>query len=183
MTSKGKGRILGEFMQNPADDAVRASLLAELTGQLTTNPDFRRDVLSLVQSLSGGGASTTTVTTATHGSVAIGHAQGDVNVWNRRVTIGGFSIPLGALIIGAALVLAFGGFFVVNNDAFGSLSGSSTCREWLAADSGTQAAVLKRLYLDAGKTEDAADPFIVQNGQYYCATRANVTLKKLVESR
>jgi hypothetical protein len=182
MARQKSGQVLDKFLSNPADDAGRTSLLTELVRQFHSDADFRRDVSSLVQSLTGGAPLTATVVTATHDSVAIGHAQGDVNVWNRRVTIGGFSIPLGAVIIGAAIVLAFGGFFIANAGGSGSLSGSSTCREWLAADSATQAAVLKKLYLDAGKTERAADPFIVQNGQYFCGPRPDVTLGKLVGS-
>jgi hypothetical protein len=183
MARQNSGQVLDKFLSNPADDAGRTMLLTELVRQFRDDADFRHDVLSLVQSLTGGAPPKATVVTATHDSVAIGHAQGDVNVWTRRVTIGGFSIPLGAVIIGGAIVMAFGGFFIANTGGSGSLSGSSTCREWLAADSATQATVLKKLYLDAGKTEHAADPFIVQNGQYFCGPRPDTTLGKLVESR
>jgi hypothetical protein len=63
------------------------------------------------------------------------------------------------------------------------LSGTSTCSEWLGADSQTQAATLKKVYLNANRTQYAADPFIVQNGQYFCGQNPSITLNQIVQNR
>jgi hypothetical protein len=90
-------------------------------------------------------------------------------------------VVVAAVVIVALLV----GYFLIRGltgalGSGGGLSGSSTCRDYLASsDSADKASVMKQLYLGDGKTHLAADPFIIQNTEYYCGNAPNITLSQL----
>jgi hypothetical protein len=64
------------------------------------------------------------------------------------------------------------------------LTGSSTCRDFLASsDTAAKAAIMKQLYLSRNKPELAADPFIIQNAEYFCGNRPDAKLADIVAAR
>ncbi|HEX7303363.1 hypothetical protein [Lentzea sp.] len=122
---------------------------------------------------------------ATDGIIAGGDVKDSHNTDNSKKTnYGGILVA-----VVAVAALYFAGKSVINGlgsddpaDPGGGsavLTGSHTCRDFLAADQSTQLATLKRIYLDAGDAEQAGDPFILQNGQYTCGQAPNMKLSNL----
>jgi hypothetical protein len=157
-----------------------------LAEQLSKDEAFRGEIRALVGSVAGatGGSGVHVHTySADRGSV-VNTGSGNISVLNKKVHIGGVAVPLGVLIAGGVAIVALGGWGVsAIGGGTSSLSGASTCSDWLAADPTSEASILKKLYLDANKPQYAADPFIVQNGQYFCGTNPKVKLDQIVAAR
>jgi hypothetical protein len=85
-------------------------------------------------------------------------------------------VVIAVLLIGRAVYVNF-----VGSGSESRMNESTTCREFLAADSENQASVMKRLFLKYKNTEAAADPFIVQNAQFECGPNPDMTLGQLAK--
>jgi hypothetical protein len=103
---------------------------------------------------------------------------------SRTVKTGGLLVAAVAVAVVVAVLLLGRAVFVNVEralDPAASMDEATTCAEFLAADSATQASVMKQLYLKYGRADRAADPFIVQNAQYACGSRPNMTLGQLAD--
>ncbi|MCX2950924.1 hypothetical protein [Lentzea sp. NEAU-D7] len=163
------------------------ALISEVTRLLEDDRAFRRSVTAQLPAVQGNTISAGGSITATGGVIAGGDVSGSNNTDNskKKTSFGGILVTVVAV---AGLLLA--GRAVINNLTTGdpgdpaggsipALTGSHTCRDFLAADQPTQLATLKRVYLEAGDAERAGDPFILQNGQYTCGQAPNMKLEKL----
>ncbi|MET9227275.1 hypothetical protein [Lentzea sp. NPDC003310] len=160
-------------------------LVGEVTVLLEEDQNFRRSVTAQLPAFHGTTISAGGSISVTDGIIAGGDVRDSHNTHNNKKTNYG-----GILVAGVAVVALFlAGRAVVNviaeipADPGGGgaavLTGSHTCRDFLAADQSTQLATLKRIYLDAGDAERAGDPFILQNGQYTCGQAPNMKLANL----
>ena len=184
LSLSGDGDTLDDLRERPRDEDVQVTLVTTLVDQLRSDPGFRRDVLGLVgqvaESPAGGGFHVNT-TTADRGGIAVTNTGGTVSILHKKVNFGGLSVSVGTLLLTGAAVLALGGLGIATVAGDGTtVSGSTTCREWLGLDYQTEADVMKKLYLDANKPTRAADPFIVENTQYACGSRPGATLNQLI---
>lgn len=160
------------------------ALVGEVARLMEADDGFRRSVTAQLPAGRGNTISAGGPITATGGIIAGGDVSGSHNTDNRK------KISFGGLLVA---VVALGALLLVGKSVVGNLvtdvvdgavdqatlTGSDTCRDFLAADPSTQIAVLKRVYLDAGKTERVGDPFILQNGQYECGQAPNMKLEDL----
>ena len=175
------------FARYDLGDPDPPALVSEVTRLLEDDQAFRRSVTAQLPAFQGNTISAGGSITATGGVIAGGDVSGSNNTDNSRkkTSFGGILVTVVAV---AGLLLA--GRTVINNLTTGdpgvpgdgsqpSLTGSHTCRDFLAADQPTQLATLKRVYLDAGDAKGAGDPFILQNGQYTCGQAPNMKLEKL----
>ncbi|WP_143268886.1 hypothetical protein [Amycolatopsis vastitatis] len=182
----GRSGDLEAFRDRPGDRARRMSLVAALVEQLIKDEAFCGEIRALIGSIAratGGTGVHVHTYSADRGSV-VNTGSGNVSILNKKVHIGGVAVPVGVLIAGGVAIVALGGWGVsAIGGGASSLSGASTCSEWLAADPASEASILKKLYLDASKPQYAADPFIVQNGQYFCGQNPKVKLDQIVAAR
>ncbi|WP_329547829.1 hypothetical protein OG548_30770 [Streptomyces sp. NBC_01356] len=100
-----------------------------------------------------------------------------------KVTFGGAVVALIAIV-----ALIWGGGKIINNitsddDSAGSLTSTSTCRDWLLADPTTQRKSAIDIALQAGNTEAARDAFIMENTQYTCGNSPDATLGNVFKVR
>ena len=101
---------------------------------------------------------------------------------NKKSSYGG--LVLGVVVIVALVVVFVVGKTLLAAVAAASLSGSSTCADYLqSADEAGKAAVMKKLYLGKDKPHLAADPFINQNTEYFCGNSPKMTLDRLATVR
>jgi hypothetical protein len=170
---------------DPSSATARADLAAVLALQLANNEQFRVSVSNLVQEAVVAPERSVRVeaprVSASHGSTAVG---GNFDGSSRNY--GGLVVGAVAVIVVLIVVFFVGKAIVVTiaDGVGGGLSGSSTCEDYLAsADSADKSRVMKDLYLDQDKPELAADPFIIQNTEYFCGQRPKMTLEKLASAR
>jgi hypothetical protein len=169
----------------------RMTLISRVSELMDADAAFRDSVTSQLRStgntVSAGGS-----ITATHGVVAGGNVSDsnntDIrNVGNKKNHFGGILVAVVAVValflVGKQVIstITENGNGPSGNSRSGgpALTGSSTCRDFLAADPATQTDVLKRVYLAAGREDLAGDPFILQNGQYRCGQAPGIKLERL----
>jgi hypothetical protein len=184
LSLSGDGDTLADLRRRPHDEDVQVTLAAAILDEMRSDPVFRRGVFDLVSQVAtepaAGGVHVNT-TTATRGGVAVTNTGGTVNILSKKVNFGGLSVSVGTLVLAGVVVLGLGGWGLSAVSGSGpSVSGTTTCREWLGLDYQTQSDVMKKLYLAADKPNRAADPFIVENTQYACGSRPDNTLNQLV---
>ena len=183
--SRGEGNALAQFISNPVNNsqvkrvlrqAIRddhefaaelAEAVAALAPQAATNSVYQvgnvvgRDMAGrdIVRN--------TTTTSTTH---------------NKKTNTGG--LVLGLVLIVAVIAACLVGRALLNSTTAGGLTGNSTCQDFLAsADTAAKAEVMKRLYLADNKPHLAADPFMIQNTEYFCGNSPNMTLARLASVR
>jgi hypothetical protein len=158
---------------------------------LEDHPELARELTELVREIEraltpAAGPSSQTVR-ADRGGFASGRdlrvdQRQDHSKTTRKTNYGGLVAGAVAIVVVVA-VLLIGRAVIVNvGKAIGSVSQmneATTCREFLAADSETQASVMKRLYLKYNHPDAAGDPFIVQNAEYSCGSSPDMTLGQL----
>ena len=176
---------LREFVANPANNYLVKRVLVQA---VETDADLREQ---LTRALSAVTPAVSTNVVNQSGSVVAGHQVGrdmvndqstthhNQTTTNKRSS----NLPLIiALVIGAIVACLVGKALLAS--AGGGLNGSSTCRDYLASsDTGEKVSVMKSLYLNANKPQLAADPFIVQNTEYFCGNSPDTTLSQLVAAR
>jgi hypothetical protein len=157
---------------------------------LDSDPEIAAELTELVRELEWGlkpvtGPSSQTVN-ADRGSYASGRdmhldQRQDHSRSSKNTNYGGIVAGTVAVIIVIA-VLLIGRTVYVNLLGSGSVSRmneSTTCKEFLAADSENQGSVMKGLFLKYNNTQAAGDPFIVQNAQFECGQNPDMTLGQL----
>jgi hypothetical protein len=176
---------LTAFEDDPSSTTARADLAAVLALQIANNEQFRVSVADLVNHAVLAPERSVHIeaprVNASHNSTAVG---GNFDGSSRNY--GGLVVGAVAVIVVLIVVFFVGKAIVVTiaEGVGGGLSTSSTCEDYLAsADSADKARVMKDLYLEQGKPELAADPFIIQNTEYSCGQRPQMTLEKLAAAR
>jgi hypothetical protein len=191
--NSGKGTTFEVFETQPSSPMTRQNFKRILARELEANDQFRLEVVG-----AGQGYLNRPTVIATSGSTAVGgnsvSASGrgtaagrDINNTSNRRNYGGIVVALFAAFV-VVLVIFFVGRAVIvtvgNVLNASTLNGSSTCADYIgSSDQRQKMQVMKDLYLKLGKTEQAADPFIIQNTEYYCSTPHNqaVTLERIAE--
>jgi hypothetical protein len=125
---------------------------------------------------------TTTVTQT--GNVVGGDMAGRDNIRNTSSTVNNRKLHTGGLVLGAVVIVALIVVCLIGRSILsattGGLTSSSTCQDFLqSSDNADKASVMKKLYLAENKPHRAADPFIIQNTEYYCGNSPNTSLSKL----
>ncbi|MDI5974994.1 hypothetical protein [Amycolatopsis magusensis] len=164
-----------KFLSDPVSRSNRDEVVEAVTQKLRSDTAFRSSISDALQP-------------PAHSGISVG---GSINAEksdfagrdldkSKKTHFGGILVAVVAVValflVGREVVVS-----MASSDEGGSLTGKSTCREFLAASSAEQVAVLKRVYLDAGKTERAGDPFILQNGVYLCGGAPSLTLEALAQ--
>lgn len=166
------------------DEATKA-----LTRKLDSNETFRGSVSSMIQNISDSlndQSSNVAYVSANRGSMAAGRDLSiDRSKRTNKTNYGGIVVGIVAIVVIFILVAAWPKIqSALQGITTGSgMSANTTCRDFLAADSNSQAQIMKKVYLDANKPSLASDPFIVQNAEYFCGQAPNMTLGHLAESR
>ena len=173
------------FEDDPSSGTARSNLASTLALRFANDDSFRKAVADLIgRSVSVAGGSVlfeAPRVSASNRSMAVGG-----NLDQSQRNYGGLVVGAVAVIVVLIVVFFVGKAIVVTiaDQVGGGLAGSSTCEEYLASsDAAEKARVMKDLYLDQGKPELAADPFIVQNTEYFCGQRPKTTLEKLATAR
>jgi hypothetical protein len=176
---------LSAFEDDPSSVTAQSNLASTLALRFANDEQFRSAVAELVgRTVPAAGGSVTFEAprvSASNRSTAVG---GNLDQSNRNY--GGLVVGAVAVIFVVIVVFFVGRAIVVTiaDGMGGGLSGSSTCEEYLASsDPVEKSRVMKDLYLDQGKAELAADPFIIQNTEYFCGQRPKWTLEKLAAAR
>lgn len=179
---RGESEALRDFVQNPANSALVKRLLAEI---IDTDPQFRQQLTSLMNTAAPAATPwpVTNNRVVQRDNVVGGHMAGrDIHQDSSRKNYGGIVVGFVAVVVVIAVLLIGKNIILPALSAVtsGSLSGSSTCRDYLAsADREDKVSVMKHLYLAHNKPHQAADPFIVENTEYYCGNSPNTTLDSL----
>ena len=159
-----------------------------LTQELEADDLFRQELVS-----AGNGRFNLPTVIASGGSTVSGrdsYVNSKINNRTRNssnnrhyggIVVAVFAVVVIALVlfIGRAVVIGVGNFLEAN-----TLNGSSTCADYIgSSDDRQKVQVMKDLYLKYGKTEQAANPFIIQNTEYVCGNPRNqaVTLDRLAQ--
>ncbi|MCG8916276.1 hypothetical protein L6E12_10790 [Actinokineospora sp. PR83] len=179
LSGSGRSEVLRAFHTDLASVVKRRHLVDAVADNLRADLGFRAAVSVYLppgnsNTIKAGGS----ISASGQGIVAGGDVRSTNNSHNvdtSKRNYGG--IPVAAVAVVALCLVGTG---VVISVASGpGLDADSTCSEFLAADSDTQVAVLKKVYLAAGKPDRAGDPFILQNGVYTCGLAPNTTLGRL----
>jgi hypothetical protein len=177
MARKREPGLITALQDSPGDLQTKSKLRQKIAQEMSGDGDFRQQVVIL---LDRSAQSTTASIRQTAGRDNFGAGRDlsvDQSKRNTKINFGGVVVTIVAV---AALI--FGGKFVIEKiqESTGStLTGDSTCTEFLKADSATQVAVMKELYLNAKQPERAGDPFILQNATYSCGQAPNMKLSRL----
>jgi hypothetical protein len=178
---RGQSAVVDAFQRSPSSPAARAGLAQRLASELA-DEQFRHSVQICVDQ-SRPRSDVRITQQAGRDSFAAGRDQQiDQSKRTTKNHFGG--ILIAAVAIVALIALGFGAKAVVANfqePEAPPLDANSTCAEFLRADSQTQVAVMKDLYLAAGHADRAGDPFILQNATYSCGQAPNMTLGTLAK--
>jgi hypothetical protein len=182
LVRKGESDVVRDFQRDPGSPGNRTALTKRL-GRELMDDTFRWEVTNCLDE-------STSETSGDFAQVAGRDSYGagrDLRVdQSRRASttknhFGGVLIAVVAVV--ALIAVGFGAKAVLNSlgNSLGStsLTGDSTCAEFLRADSATQVAAMKELYLSAGRADRAGDPFILQNATYSCGQSPNMKLSTL----
>jgi hypothetical protein len=183
LRARRSGEVLSEFEDSPDSGDSDEALVSALTEELGADDEFRANVREIVRRAVRESSATfieQRTVSADRGSVAAGR---DVDQ-SKKTNFGGITVGVVAIAVVFIVVIFVGRAIVLNvmdsGATNGGLSGDSTCTDYLAsADMAAKAEVMKGLYLELGETDQAADPFIVQNTEYFCSSRPNMTLADL----
>ncbi|HEY0640571.1 MAG TPA: hypothetical protein VGD67_23320 [Pseudonocardiaceae bacterium] len=179
LSETGRAAAFARYLGEPGSEAARHALITEVALRMRTDPTFRA---AIAGSLPGTPATGITagrdISAGGRGIVAGRDVTGSNNVdRSRRTHFGGILVAAVAVValflVGRAVVVTLAG------EEEAGLTGSSTCREFLAAGPQVQLEALKKVYLDAGRADLAGDVFILQNGQYMCGQAPSRTLDSL----
>jgi hypothetical protein len=180
-----ENEALADFTTNPADSSLVRRLLRQA---IRDDPQFAAELAAAVAAASMT-VSTNTVSQA--GNVVSGDMAGrDVvrnssttsTTHNKKTNNGG--IVFGVVVIVAVIAACLIGRSLLNSASTGGLTASSTCQDYLqSADVAAKQKVMKKLYLDKNKPHLAADPFIIQNTEYFCGNSPKTTLGQLAAAR
>ena len=120
------------------------------------------------------------------GNTVHGDLTGRDKIVNANSTTNRRSINTGGLVVAGVVIAALVLGYLLIRGLIGAVSsgsgldGSSTCQDFLASsDTASKASVMKSLYLADSKPHLAADPFIIQNTEYYCGNAPKITLSQL----
>lgn len=177
-------QLLIALDENPGDLGTQAKIRQQIAVHLAADDGFRDLIAAELQQ------SQPTMTTAVNmansrrsrATVAGAHSRIEQND-NRRsyggIVVAGVAI---AAIAAIALVTFIGRAVYVNlvDDSSAALTGASTCQEYLTAEDNVRRSTLRKLYVDAGKMEQASDAFLLQNGDFDCGRRPDWTLNQIV---
>lgn len=187
--STGNSDVLERLEKLPRQFPRQAEASKVLSGKLDADEGFRTSVSSMVQNISDSlndQSSNVAYVSANRGSMAAGRDLSiDRSKRTNKTNYGGIVIGVFAVAVILILVAAWPKIqSVLQTVTTGSgMSASTTCRDFLAADTNSQAQIMKKVYLDANKPSLASDPFIVQNAEYFCGQEPDVTLGHLAASR
>jgi len=188
-TSTGDTGILEQLKNSPRQLPRQDAVSGVLSSKLDSNERFRNSVSSMVENFNDSlndQSQNAAHVTADRGSIAAGRDLSvDQSKRTDKTNYGGIVVALFAVVVVLILVAAWPKIqsALQNVTTGGGMSANTTCRDFLAADSNSQAQIMKKVYLDANKPSLASDPFIVQNAEYFCGQAPNMTLGHLAESR
>ena len=201
LKSRGRLQTLDAFEADVSSPRLREALAKLLTQEMNNDTDLQHSLSAIVNSTVFTDSSDRTNVVASGGS---GAARYDKSV-HTRVRADGSSIAAGrdinqsrtkntnfgglmvaAVAIATVLIVVLLGrvaYVAVSNLAGGSgLDEDSTCAEFLSSsDVQAKTGVMKELYLAREKPQIAADPFIIQNTDYQCGNRPEITLGELAD--
>lgn len=179
----GKAEAVTEFVAHPDDRAEVKRLLREAVRE---DPEFAAE---LARAVAGTGSTTIQQTGNVVGRDLIGrdsiHTTNSSTTNSTRKSSNAGLVGVGLAVVLAAILLvgAIGKSLLGAVESAG-LSGKSTCADFLrSADPQAQAGAMKKIYLDQNKPHLAADPFIIQNTEYYCGSSTTMTLDHLAAQR
>lgn len=177
------GLAFQRLAEAPTSRSRQKDAQSTLFGKLAADPDFRRHATDVLDWTAFHDESrTSTTVTASGRATAAGR---DLNSTTNKTNYGGLVVGLFAVVVIIVLAVAWPKIQSVLQDVTSGtgMNANTTCREFLAADTGSQAEIMKKVYLDANKPNLAGDPFIVQNADYFCGQEPDVTLGQLAASR
>jgi hypothetical protein len=184
--SLGEGGTFDAYESDVAAPAARDRVIQTLRLQLANDAEFRQQVNTLVSRINASDSSVRSVVSASHGSAAAGRDLTQTTSHsNKRTSYGGIVVAVVAIAV-VALVLLIGRRVwtaVDHTIQANRLGGNTTCSQYLAStDSEAKAGVMKQLYLARNKPQQAGDPFIIQNTEYYCGNNPRTTLAQLADA-
>jgi hypothetical protein len=187
LRDQGESDALTDFVAHPDDKSLVKRLVRQA---VRDDPAFAAELSEAVAAVHHPTVSSTSVNQI--GNVAGRDFVGRDSIRttsssttnNRKSSNAGLLAVGVAVVIAAILLVGMVGKAVLGGIESGGLNGDSTCADFLqSADQQQQAAAMKKIYLAKGKPHLAADPFIIQNTDYFCGNSPKTTLNHLADAR
>lgn len=178
--AQGEGTSFDAF-ENEPHGSSKAIFVEKLARELQRNAEFKSAVVETRFPATGSSINQTTVT-ASGRSKAVGRDDRSTTDKSRHTNFGGIVVAVIAIAVVLIVILVGRAVYIKIADviAANTLSGTSTCTDYIgSSDDAAKSQVMKKLYLKYGKTQEAADPFIIQNTEYICSANPKVTLDRI----
>lgn len=178
---------------SPSSEAANERFSRTLAHELDSSHDLRLAIITarntstnsvnLTDTQASGGstiAGRDAITTNTTKSNNTSRSHNTTTNHSQKSNYGGIAVAIVAVVVIVAILFIgraiLGG--VKGAIAENSLSGTSTCAQYIAStNQNEKAKVMKDLYLKYNKPQQAADPFIIQNTDYICGNPNNQQVK------